>query len=141
MAKWGVKDAKDEIGYPIYPYNRGKYEVDEIETFKYLMESHLMLYCWGDERAERVMKPFEDELDDYPSHGSHDDTLITAVQAQSKLIPRGDRKVKVHRGRVSGHMSPSASSGDPGSLDDLARMLSEMNETLKELHSYGTAAR
>jgi len=137
MAKWGVKDAQTEIGYPIIAYHRGKNEVDEVETFKYLMESQLMLYCWGDERSKHKLRPFEDELDDYPDPGSHDDTLIAAVQAQSKLVPRSMREVRVHTGAAEVEPDP-----DPKStaLNSMLVSLASMSDTLKELADRGRAA-
>ena len=137
MAKWGVKDAQAEIGSPIIPYNRGKYEVVEVETFKTLMESQLMLYCWGDERSKHKMRPFEDELDDYPDPGSHDDTLITAVQAQSKLLPRGTREVRVHTGRPKSE--PEIDDESPA-LAAMLESLNAMSAVLKELSTSGKAA-
>lgn len=88
MAIWIAKDAQKEIGIPIKPYQRGKADLEKLEQFKSLAESGMLLYCWGDKRSERVMGPFEQELDAYPD-GSHDDTLDTAVMAQDYLKPRG----------------------------------------------------
>lgn len=86
MAAWLGVDAQREIGYPIRSHNRGGKDIQEIEVFKDLAQTGLLLYAWGDVRSAEKMKPFEDELDAYPD-GSHDDTLIAAVQAQELLRP------------------------------------------------------
>jgi phage terminase large subunit-like protein len=100
MAIWIAKDAQAEIGVPIKPYQRGKADLEKLEQFKSLAESGMLLYCWGDRRSERVMGPFEQELDAYPD-GSHDDTLDTAVMAQDYLKPRGYKIKAVTSDEVS----------------------------------------
>ena len=92
MARWIGRDIQSEMGWPITPYFKRE-EVD-VEEFKTLIESGLMLYAWGDARSKEKMRPFEVELEAYPG-GSHDDTLTAAVQAQSKLKSRGSREVKL----------------------------------------------
>jgi phage terminase large subunit-like protein len=92
MARWIGRDLNEQMGYPITPYFKTA-EVD-VEEFKALIESGMMLYAWGDNRSIVKMKVFEDELEAYPN-GAHDDTLSAAVQAQQKLRPRGLRETKV----------------------------------------------
>lgn len=86
MARWIGVETQNALGVPIRSHQRGAKDVQEIEVFKDLAQSGLLLYAWGDWKSAEKMKPFEDELDAYPD-GSHDDTLITAVQAQELLRP------------------------------------------------------
>jgi phage terminase large subunit-like protein len=122
MAIWIAKDAQDAIGYPIKPHVRGSDDIERLEEFKSLAESGMLLYCWGDERSARIMGPFEQELDEYPG-GSHDDTLIAAVQAQEFLKPRRE-KVKAYTGE---------SLRPPERRDPMARVRGELDKLRQEL--------
>jgi len=94
MARWVGIDTQTALGWPITQYNRGRNALAEVEDFKNLIESGMMLYCWGDKKSERKMMVFENELVDYPN-GQFDDTLDAAVQAQVKMKPRGVSDVRV----------------------------------------------
>jgi len=127
MAIWIAKDAQDEIGYPIRGHKKGPEDMERLEEFKSLAESGMLLYCWGDERSAKIMGPFENELDEYPG-GSHDDTLVAAVQAQEFLRPRRE-KVKVYTPESLG-LAKRQSRMDVvrGKLDEMKQELDVMLE-------------
>lgn len=130
MARWIGRDLNTQLGYPISLFF--KTEAIDVEDFKTLIESGLMLYAWGDNRSVIKMKPFEDELEAYPN-GSHDDTLTAAVQAQSKLRPKGARAVKVLHSDGMEDYEDEASLPDDGlqvSIQRLAESLQVIRECL-----------
>ncbi len=128
MARWIGRDLQQELGWPITPFFK-KAEVD-VEEFKTLIESGLMLYCWGDERSREKMRPFELELEAYPN-GSHDDTLTAAVQAQMKLRPKGLKEVTI----LNSSHRPTVAQADNNkeSISELVRQIGMIEQCLKSL--------
>jgi phage terminase large subunit-like protein len=140
MARWIGVTAEKTIGYPITKFQRGKDAVAQVEQFKSLAESGLLLYCWGDGRSIERMKPFEDELDAYRggSHGgAHDDTLVAAVQAYTLLRPTSRETTAVTASSVrTQEMMRKAKDGktrSANSILDLREAVAVADRELREL--------
>ena len=86
MARWSAVDLEESLGIPITKSELKNTKLDEIESFRDLAESGLLLIPWAqDGRSRHRLGIFVDELVGYPDEASHDDTLMAAVHAQRKL--------------------------------------------------------
>lgn len=129
MARWIGRDLNEQIGYPITPF----FKTEEInpDEFKQLIESGLMYYAWGDARSIEKMKPFEEELEEFP-YGAHDDTLTAATQAQKKLKPKGVREVKLYTSRYVGDDDEDEEVDTFGGVEASIQSLAETLKVIKE---------
>jgi len=110
MALWTAVSIEESLGIPVTKRALGPSKLEEIQRFVELAESGLLLYPWAqDGYTRRKMQPFEEELEGYPDEAEHDDTLMAAIHAYSKLQMGELDGVRVH---VFGSAFPSPDGGD-----------------------------
>lgn len=88
MAKKLAVGIEEALGIPVQKRELKAAKTEEIESFRDLGESGLLLYCYAqDGRTIARMSIFEAELNGYPDEAKHDDTLTAAIHAYSELEP------------------------------------------------------